>query len=318
MALLTVILLAIVFVETSLIVLVGAFLKFFIFEDTTQREKPDRRHVKKKRSASRVLRGPPPISAATILSKIAYNTNHRPESLNWFNVLVAQAFAQFREDAQSKDAILISLDTILNGDRRPEFLGPIKITEINMGEEFPIFSNCAIDLNEEQRLHATMDIDLSDTITLAIETSLILNYPSPSFVVLPVALGVTIVRFAGTLSVAFIPPADQTTSTTMTFALRPDFVLDLSIRSLIGSRSRLQDLSKISQLIEGRLRQWLCDRVVEPRYQRIDVPSLWPSKSRTTAKSVVMTEPGDDLSKHTTASLPSVSSPLRRRPVSRS
>lgn len=277
MTIATVILLAIVFVETSVILLVVGFFKYFIFDEAeTSRPK----QLKKKKS--RVLRSSPPLSAAAILAKTCYNTNHhRPESLNWFNVLVAQAFAQFREDAQSKDAILISLDTILNGERRPDFLGPIKVTEVNMGEEFPVFSNCSIDLNEEQRLHATMDIDLSDTITLAIETSLELNYPSPKFAILPVALGVTIVRFAGTLSIAFIPPADRSTSTTMTFALRPDFTLDLTIRSLIGSRSRLQDIPKISQLIESRLRQWLCDRVVEPRYQRIDIPSLWPSKSRT-------------------------------------
>lgn len=276
---------AIVFIETSILLIIGAFLKYFIFEDP-KRSKPQTKPVDKrlKKKKSRVLRNSPPLSAANILSKTYYNTtSHRGETLDWFNVLVAQAFSQFREDAQSKDAILVSLDTIMNGDRKPEFLGPIKITEINMGEDFPSFSNCRIGLNEEQRLEASMDVDLSDTITLAIETSLILNYPSPSFVILPVALGVTIARFAGTLSIAFIPPADNSTSTTMTFTLRPDFALELSIRSLIGSRSRLQDVPKISQLVESRLRQWLCDRVVEPRYQKVDVPSLWPSKARTNA-----------------------------------
>lgn len=288
MSVATVILMAIVFIETSILLMIAAFLKYFIFEDANKRSinhtgTYDRRLKKKK---SRVLRNSPPLSAATILTKTTYNTaSHRAETLDWFNVLIAQAFSQFREDAQSKDAILVSLDTIMNGDRKPDFLGPIKITEINMGEEFPSFSNCRIGLTDEQRLQASMDIELTDTITLAVETSLILNYPSASFVVLPVALGVTIARFAGTLSIAFIPPADGDTSTTMTFTLRPDYTLELSVRSLIGSKSRLQDIPKISQLVEHQLRQWLSDRVVEPRYQKVDVPSLWPSKSRTTHSS---------------------------------
>lgn len=296
MSVATVVLLAIVFIETSILLMIAAFLKYFIFEDAgwpvPQPASYDKTLRKKK---SRVLRGSPPLSAATILSKTFYNTaSHRAETLDWFNVLVAQAFAQFREDAQAKDAILVSLDTVMNGGQRPDFLGPIKITEVNMGEEFPIFSNCRIGLTDEQRLQASMDVDLTDTITLAIETTLILNYPSPSFVTLPVALGVTIARFAGTLSLALIPPAERNTSTTMTFTLQPDFALEVSIRSLIGSRSRLQDIPKISQLVESRLRQWLFDRVVEPRYQKVDIPSLWPSRSRTNANDGTVVNDEDD------------------------
>lgn len=297
MSLATVILLAIVFIESSILIIIAAFLKYFIFEDPNRPiPQPTSNDKKLKRKKSRVLRSSPSLSATTILSKTFYNTaSHRAETLDWFNVLIAQAFAQFREDAQAKDAILVSLDTIMNSERRPDFLGPIKITEVNMGDEFPIFSNCRIGLTDEQRLQASMDVDLTDTITLAIETTLILNYPSPAFVRLPVALGVTIARFAGTLSLAFIPPADKNTSTTMTFTLQPDFALEVSIRSLIGSRSRLQDIPKISQLVESRLRHWLCDRVVEPRYQKVDIPSLWPTKSKTNASDGTVMNEGDDM-----------------------
>ncbi|ORY81496.1 hypothetical protein BCR37DRAFT_341755, partial [Protomyces lactucae-debilis] len=286
--------------QLTVILMIIFFLKFFIFAETVpsksdaeQRMNQSSSKQRLKKKKSRVLRGPPPLSASQILAKTYYNTaSHRAESLDWFNVLIAQAFAQFREDAQSKDAILVSLDAIVNGPRKPDFLGDIRITEINMGEDFPIFSNCRIGLMDpdeetedgqpvDSRLHATMDVDLSDTITLAVETSLLLNFPSPNFVVLPVALGVTISRFSGTLHIALIPPADNKTSTTLTFQLEEDFGLELQIRSLIGSRSRLQDIPKIAQLVESRLRQWLCDRVVEPRYQRVDVPSFWPSKART-------------------------------------
>lgn len=325
MSVVTVILLAIVFIETSVLLMIVAFLKYFIFDDPNKKhQSPKIFDTKLKKKKSRVLRGPPPLSATSILAKTYYNTaSHRAETLDWFNVLVAQAFSQFRDDAQSKDAILVSLDTIMNSGRKPEFLGAIKITEVNMGEEFPIFSNCRIGLTEEQRLQASMDVDLSDTITLAVETSLIMNYPSPGFVILPVALGVTISRFAGTISIAFIPPADRNTSTTMTFALGSDFTLELSIRSLIGSRSRLQDVPKISQLVESRLRQWLCDRVVEPRYQKVDIPSLWPSKARTNASDGrplgagpdMADEVVNDVAREVSSATPDLNGRRRRTPV---
>jgi len=42
-----------------------------------------------------------------------------------------------------------------------------------------------------------MDVDLSDFITLALETKLLLNYPKPLVAILPVALAVSVVRFSG-------------------------------------------------------------------------------------------------------------------------
>jgi maintenance of morphology protein 1 len=53
------------------------------------------------------------------------------------------------------------------------------------------------------------------------------------------------------------------------------------VRSLVGSRSRLQDVPKIAQLIESRVHAWFDERAVEPRFQQIVLPSLWPRKHNT-------------------------------------
>jgi maintenance of mitochondrial morphology protein 1 len=58
-------------------------------------------------------------------------------------VLIAQIISQFRDDA-SNNAIVQSLDEVFNSERKPSFLGEIKITELALGEEFPQFSNCRI------------------------------------------------------------------------------------------------------------------------------------------------------------------------------
>ncbi|KAL0931604.1 mitochondrial outer membrane protein MMM1 [Colletotrichum truncatum] len=316
--------------QLSVVLVLAAFIKFFIFGDppspevtaslrATERRSRTLAHKRSllslrtanarqgqqtlNRKKSSVLRNPPNLTIGSILSKTYYNVDsHQPESLDWFNVLVAQTIAQLRSDAQHDDAILSSLTKALNGTSRPDFVDEIRVTELSLGEDFPIFSNCRIipvdedglslgngkTLNasaatrEGAKLQARMDVDLSDMLTLAIETKLLLNYPKKLSAILPVALSVSVVRFSGTLSISFIPSnPSQSTPTLMTFNFLDDYRLDLSIRSLLGSRSRLQDVPKIAQLIEARLHRWFDERCVEPRFQEIALPSFWPRKKNT-------------------------------------
>jgi maintenance of morphology protein 1 len=327
--------------QLSVVLILAAFIKFFIFGDppspdvTASLRATERRsrtlahkesllslrtttanarqasqqqtpHPTLNKKKSSVLRsGPPTLTIGAILNKTYYKVDsHQPESLDWFNVLVAQTIAQFRSDAQHDDAILNSLTKALNGSVRPDFLDEIKVTELTLGEDFPIFSNCRIipvdedglafppgksfDANmatrEGARLQARMDVDLSDMITLAVETKMLLNYPKRLTAVLPVALSVSVVRFSGTLSISFQPsnPSESNSAPTkMKFTFLDDYRLDFSIRSLLGSRSRLQDVPKIAQLVESRLHQWFDNRCVEPRFQEIALPSMWPRKKNT-------------------------------------
>lgn len=321
-----------------MVLILAAFIKFFIFGDppspdataslrATERrsrtlahkqsllslKRPSSRHGNPAgRKRSMVLRNPPFLTIGSILSKTYYNVDsHQPESLDWFNVLIAQTLAQFRSDAQHDDAILSSLTKALNGNSRPDFVDEIRVTELSLGDDFPIFSNCRIIPVDEDglslgngkkfdpstaardgtRLQARMDVDLSDMLTLAVETKLLLNYPKKLSAVLPVALAVSIVRFSGTLSISFIPSnPSQSTPTMMTFSFLDDYRLDFSIRSLLGSRSRLQDVPKIAQLVEARLHRWFDERAVEPRFQEIALPSLWPRKKNTRGPDDAMAE----------------------------
>ncbi|KAK0646044.1 maintenance-mitochondrial morphology protein 1 [Cercophora newfieldiana] len=322
-----------VFGQLSVVLLLAVFIKFFIFGDppspevtaslraterrsrtlahkksllslrTASARQPAQQPTLNKKKSSILRTGPPTLTIGSILSKTYYKVDsHQPESLDWFNVLVAQAIAQLRSDAQHDDAILTSLTKALNGTSRPDFVDEIRVTELSLGEDFPIFSNCRIIPVDEDgldlgpgktldadmarrdgaRLQARMDVDLSDMITLAVETKLLLNFPKRLSAVLPVALAVSVVRFSGTLSMSFIPSnSSENTPTKMVFTFLDDYRLDFSIRSLLGSRSRLQDVPKIAQLVESRLHQWFDDRCVEPRFQEIALPSMWPRKKNT-------------------------------------
>jgi maintenance of mitochondrial morphology protein 1 len=331
--------------QLSVVVFLGCFIKFFIFGEApspptsaARRASKHRRttslhgvassknsapqSLRTKASASNVLR--PVLTTATdiasILKKTYYqipsrghgkinHSTHQPESLDWFNVLLAQTIAQYRQTAYNlrdgsgnTPTILASLEAAINDpDKRPSYIDKIRITEISMGEEFPIFSNVrVISLDDDVsnatggRLQALMDVDLSDdNLTLAIETALILNYPKPLSAVLPVALAVSVVRFSGTLSISFVPATEDDSSaetkqstpgkpkTNLAFSFLPDYRLDLSVRSLIGSRTRLQDVPKIAQLVEARAQTWFEERVVEPRVQVVPLPGLWPRMGKT-------------------------------------
>jgi maintenance of morphology protein 1 len=193
------------------------------------------RSLRKKQSSLAVLGKSPQLTPTAILDKTYYNVrSHLPESVDWFNVLFAQTLAQLRHDAEHDDAILASLNSVFNGPLKPGFLADVTITELSLGENFPIFSNCRVipvdddgedgggggggtpraarrgadqdaDGGEAEgkggggRLQARMDVDVADCITLGVETKLVLNYPRPAVAVLPVALTVSVVRFTGTV-----------------------------------------------------------------------------------------------------------------------
>lgn len=370
-----------------MVLLIFAFIKFFIFGEAPPPSRglaknkhansiynissgdAHSRKLREKPSTSNVLRPVPSSSTSTqsILRKTYYtaiptnpssvkhgrhrmhHSSHQPESLDWFNVLIAQTIAQYRQTAyvlkdSPTSSILGSLTAALNNpEKKPSFIDKITVTDISLGEEFPIFSNCRIiavdDPNSDGgRLQALLDLDLSDdNLSIAIETSLILNYPKPFSAILPVALSVSVVRFSGTLCISLVPASTPTTplhtpspspsrpgggegnsgsnipnspvadrqgrspkpqkdpgtssppkagvpKSNIAFSFLPDYRLDLSVRSLIGSRSRLQDVPKVAQLVEARVHAWFEERVVEPRVQVVGLPDLWPRMGRTSVR----------------------------------
>ncbi|KAL5334805.1 hypothetical protein BJX70DRAFT_402251 [Aspergillus crustosus] len=380
--------------QLSVVLLIGAFIKFFIFGEappppsrglraSTHRrsnsifsQDAPPRSLREKPSTSNVLR--PVSSSATntrsILRKTYYSaippnpsskhrrhrihhSSHQPESLDWFNVLIAQTIAQYRQTAYSlKDSptssILHSLNAALNNpEKKPSFIDKIAITDISLGEEFPIFSNCriiAVDdpMSDGGRLQALMDVDLSDdNLSIAVETSLVLNYPKPCSAILPVALSISVVRFSGTLCISLVPastpplhtpspmpsppaaetqgnntesaytqdngiPPKSSPKSNVAFSFLPDYRLDLSVRSLIGSRSRLQDVPKVAQLIEARVHAWFEERVVEPRVQVVGLPDLWPRMGRTGVRTGDDSETGSNTASRSAMSV-DLGGPLR-------
>src|ERR1700753_4266884 len=95
--------------QISIVILIFAFIKLFIFGEepaSTKASKARRRRhsdllsPRLRRKRSTLLRPEPPVAPSTILAKTFYNVRgHQPESLDWFNVLIAQTLAQLRTEA---------------------------------------------------------------------------------------------------------------------------------------------------------------------------------------------------------------------------
>lgn len=286
--------------QASVVVVLLVFIKFFVFS-----EAPSTGKLKKKDVSGVIVKREKKDDAesatdsnklATILEKTYYDVNnHNPESLDWFNVLIAQTISQFRSEALLADNIYHSLSTFLETLELPDFMDKITLTEIDIGDDFPIFSNCRIKHSADGsgRLEAKIDVDLSDTLTLGIETRLLLNHPRPLTAVLPIELSVSMVRFSGCLTVSLVNTNDtdfvetgkeespSSGGTALMFSFSPDYRLEFSVKSLIGSRTKLQDVPKISDLIDSKLRSWFADRCIEPKFQVIRLPSMWPRSKNT-------------------------------------
>lgn len=115
-----------------------------------------------------------------------------------------------------------------------------------------------------------LDLDYTDHVSLSIATCLLVNFPRPRFAVLPISLGLTLERFSGTLTLELPPPTSS--QPTMHLSLHPDFTLQLSTTSLLGSRAKLQDIPKVEQLILARIRGAIQDRVVWPGRVELGLP----------------------------------------------
>ncbi|CDO94948.1 unnamed protein product [Kluyveromyces dobzhanskii CBS 2104] len=237
----------------------------------------------------------------SILEKTYYDVEtHSSESLDWFNVLIAQTINQFREEALQKNNIINSLNDFIErrSNELPQYLDQIKITEVDIGDDFPIFSNCIIQYSpnsNNKRLEAKIDIDLSDRLALGIETRLLLNYPKPFSAALPIKLTVSVVRFQACLTVSlttdeqFVPTSKEANEGEMgndkgyylMFSFNPEYRMELEVKSLIGARSKLENIPKIASLIEYQISKWFVERCVEPRFQFVKLPGMWPRSKNT-------------------------------------
>ncbi|KAL8278167.1 hypothetical protein RQP46_009340 [Phenoliferia psychrophenolica] len=288
--------------QASFVVLAVIFLKYVVFEDPQlarlqPQAKADQRKTKRHRSKASLPTSESPIPA--LLSQLGYDLpTHPPETTDWLNVLLAQTLVAYRllvnNSTAGNGGAKGLMEEMLNrkgnaegsldeGPDQPGLVGidAILVSEVEVGDKFPVLSNARVrPSGGSGGVRVEVDLDYTDHVSLDISTCVVVNFPRPRFAVLPIRLGLTLERFSGTLTLELPSPLSSTASTighthpTLNVSLHPDFTLDLSTTSLLGSRAKLQDVPKVEQLILARIRGWIQDRVVWPGRVQVALPGL--------------------------------------------
>ncbi|WFC97809.1 ERMES complex subunit mmm1 [Malassezia yamatoensis] len=225
--------------------------------------------------------------------------SHPPESLDWFNLLIAQTLRGYRqsmlqtalgipdrdtdlplpsleteEKAAAKRLVEHLLNTALEG-RTMNLLDLVTVTDIDLGNTYPAFTNARFrpsDFGHGLRLE--VDFDYEDRIALGLDTKLLLNFPQMRFGWLALALCLRIERIAGTIGIEIGHEQGNLLDQEVRISLYPDFILEAHVSSLIGSKNPLQDIPKIEQLLVSQLHLAMQQRVVWPNYWSIPLPVL--------------------------------------------
>lgn len=257
--------------QLSVLIVVALLLRFFLFAENS-----GVRLTSLNSNEKTIVRPNLPVSLETVLEHTYYDVDtHKSESMDWFTLLLALNINIFRQNAVDKDHLLNYLSTILTSGIVPPFVDTIKVTEINLGNDYPLLNNCKVVRSSNHDfsdgLEVQFDLDLKDKITLGIETRLLLNYPKAMVANLPIKVSLSLVNLSGRVSISMLTKPEH--AVTVQFA--PDFVMEFEVHSLVGARSQLKDVPKLSQVIQSTLRKAFAEKCVAPHFININIPTPW-------------------------------------------
>ncbi|KAI0932339.1 ERMES complex subunit mmm1 [Taiwanofungus camphoratus] len=192
------------------------------------------------------------------------------ESADWLNVLLQQVLEAYRvklrddlPGAEGDEVARKRVESYANMMRPPGFLDPIKVHSVDLGVSAPRLSRARLKHQDSPNSDPTIEFDVTyvDTLSISLSTSVLFNYPLPSFARLPVTLVISLSLFSS--SILLTPPHPHSQHPTVTVTLpspQTDFTLDIETTSLLGSRAKLQDVPKLHELIKAQIRKVLLER----------------------------------------------------------
>ncbi|KZP12020.1 hypothetical protein FIBSPDRAFT_836725 [Athelia psychrophila] len=191
------------------------------------------------------------------------------ESAEWFNMLLQQIAevyrSKLRDDLFGPEGDEIArrkVEAYANRMRPAGFLDHIKVHSVDLGVSAPRLSNARLsseNAHPESPMSAEFDVKYTDTISVALSTSYLFNYPMASFARLPVSLTISLSLFESSI---LLTPPSPTSPAVLTLTIPQDFTLDLKTTSLMGSRAKLADVPKLHELIQHQVRRVLASKAV--------------------------------------------------------
>ena len=204
-----------------------------------------------------------------ILSKLGYNVGtHAKESLDWVNVLFALLVQNLRNEHMISKFIH-SIQQEMNSSKPTNILGPIIITEFTLGNEYPILKDAVV--TNDGKLVVNIDFSFNDQITLALETMILVNWPRQHMASLPISLQFQMLKLQGTICIEF-NPLDVNENQTISVYIRNDSILEFGVGSLIGNKTKVKDLPKLTQMLQDMLKKSFYQKMVYPSKKVVQIP----------------------------------------------
>ncbi|KAF5377503.1 hypothetical protein D9615_005264 [Tricholomella constricta] len=250
--------------QLSVIVLLGLILKY-IFLDTTHNPFETSSYQARADNNFTLRAQKPELQE---VKNVLCDDRHEPAE--WFNTLSRQASqvvdvyrSKLRDDLPGPEGDEIArqrIENYANRIRPAGFIDHIKIHSVDLGVSAPRLYNAR--LNEQGSSKPLTEIDFdttyTDTVSISLSTSYLFNYPMTSFARLPVSLTISLSQFKSSINI--IPPAPASPAPVLTFSISPEFTLDLTTTSLMGSRAKLANVPKLHELIQHQVRRILAAR----------------------------------------------------------
>ncbi|CCA77919.1 hypothetical protein PIIN_08742 [Serendipita indica DSM 11827] len=192
------------------------------------------------------------------------------ESAEWFNLILHEVFNSYRQQLRDNvrgdagnDIARTRIQRYLNEHRGSGLIDPIVVNAVSLGHSAPKLSNAhiiprAVDQKDATGPQIRIEATYTDTVSLGLSTSVCFNQPVPGFARLPVSLSVALNFLRATILI--FPPAPDDPEPTLTLQLQPDVELSLHTNSLFGLRAKLENVSKVHELLENRIRRALVER----------------------------------------------------------
>lgn len=200
-------------------------------------------------------------------------------------------------DDDAKDTADTDPNDTIPKSRIP-FLSRVLLQSIDLGSHHPRILGAKINFAESGRSRLELDFDWQDHLSVSIDTQVLCNWPVDIAASLPVQLTVVLQRIRGTLAFEWchretsssVPVSDNDSASqneklcesaqptkppselNLLITLLHGTDVEFDVKSLIGHRSKIKDLPKLTELISNYLRYLVEEEIVWPNYKVIRVP----------------------------------------------
>ncbi|EKM83750.1 hypothetical protein AGABI1DRAFT_51179 [Agaricus bisporus var. burnettii JB137-S8] len=250
--------------QLSILILIGLILRYLFldstqypFETSTYHPRVDNDVLPRKRKLDATIEENAPPDD---------EQEQATESAEWFNVLLKQVIDVYRQKIrddlpgiEGDEVARRKIEEYANRIRPPGFLDYIKIHSVDLGVSAPrLFTARRRQQDRDDQEAIEFDTTYVDTISLSLSTCYLFNHPMASFARLPIALTISLSQFKSSISI--IPPSLNSHPPVLSLSISPNFVLDLTTTSLMGSRAKLANVPKLHELIQYQVRRVLATR----------------------------------------------------------